>query len=64
MKKLKITTRLNDYYPDRSMKTIFLNTENSKTDEPHKFVVNLPQRLELRHSNKLAALQNFTRGKI
>ena len=27
------------------METIFMNTENSKTNEPHKFVFNLSQRL-------------------
>ena len=29
------------------METIFMNTENSKTNEPHKFVFNLLQRLDL-----------------
>ena len=33
------------------MEKIFMNTENSKTNEPHKFVINLPQRLDLRSSN-------------
>ena len=33
------------------METIFMNTENSKTNEPHKFVLNLSQRLDLRSSN-------------
>ena len=35
-----------------------MNTENSKTNEPHKFVLNLSQRLGLRNSNKHVALQN------
>ena len=39
------------------METIFMNTGNSKTDEPHKFVLNLPQRLDLRSSNKYVAIQ-------
>ena len=30
------------------METIFMNTENSKTNELHKFVLNLSQRLDLR----------------
>ena len=30
------------------METIFMNTENSKPNEPHKSVLNLSQRLELR----------------
>ena len=42
-----------------SMKTIFMNTENSKTNEPQKFVLSLTQRLCLRSSNKHVALQNL-----
>ena len=42
------------------METIFMNTENSKTSEPHKFVLNLSQRLDLRSSNKHVALQNLS----
>ena len=41
------------------METIFMNTENSKTNEPHKFVLNLSQRLDLRSSNKHVAFQKF-----
>ena len=36
------------------METIFINTENCKTTEPH----NLPQRLDLKSSNKHVDLQN------
>ena len=42
------------------METIFMNKENSKTNEPHKFVFNLSQRLDLRSSNKHIALQNLS----
>ena len=42
------------------METIFMNTENSKTNEPHKFVLNLSQRLDLKSSNKHVALQNLS----
>ena len=41
------------------METIFMNTENIKTNEPHKFVVNLSQRLVARNSNKHVSLQNL-----
>ena len=34
-----------------------MNTENSKTYEPNKFVLNLPQILDLTDSNKHGALQ-------
>ena len=42
------------------METIFMTTENSKTNEPHKFVLNLSQRLDLRSSGKHVALQNLS----
>ena len=42
------------------METIFMNTENSKTNEPHTFVLNLSQKLDLRRSNKHVALQNLS----
>ena len=37
-----------------------MNRENSKTNEPHKFVLNFSQRLDLRSSNKHFALQNLS----
>ena len=42
------------------METIFMNTENSKTNEPHKFVLNLSQRLDLKRSNKDVTLKNLS----
>ena len=42
------------------MKMTFMNTENSKTNDPHKFVLNLSQRLDLRSSNKHITLQNLS----
>ena len=36
-----------------------MNTENSKTNEPHKFVLNLSQRLDLISSHKHVAFQNL-----
>ena len=42
------------------METIFINKENSKMNEPHKFVFNLSQGLDLRSSNKHVALQNLS----
>ena len=37
-----------------------MNTEKSKTNEPHQLVLNLSQRLNLRCSNKHVALQNLS----
>ena len=42
------------------METIFMNTENSKTNERHKFFLNLSEKLGLKSSNKHVALQNLT----
>ena len=39
------------------METIFMNTENSKTYEPHKFVLSLSQRLDLISSDKHVAFR-------
>ena len=40
------------------METIFMNTENRKTNEPHEFVLNLSRRLDLISSDKHVTLQN------
>ena len=42
------------------METIFWNMGNSKASEPHTFVLNLSWKLDLRSSNKHAALQNLS----
>ena len=45
----KTKTRLNNYCPYISLENISVNTENSKTNQPHKFVLNLSQGLDLRN---------------
>ena len=42
------------------METVFMNMENNKISEPHKFVLNLSQRLDLRRSGKHVSLQNLS----
>ena len=42
------------------METIFLNTENSTTNEPHKFRLTLADKLNLKDSNKNMALANLS----
>ena len=37
-----------------------MEMENSKTNKPHKFVLNLSERLDLKSSNKHVALQNLS----
>ena len=41
------------------METIFMNTEKIKTNQPHKFFLNLSQRLNLRSSDKHVGFQNI-----
>ena len=57
--------KLDNYCPNISMETIFMNTENSKMSEPHKFVPIFSKTLDLTSSSKRVALQNLsiTRGK-
>ena len=38
-------TRLDNYFPNISMESIFIKTENFKTTEPLKFVLNLSEGL-------------------
>ena len=42
------------------METIFMNTENSKTNEPHRFRLNLTDKLNLKNPNKNMALVNLS----
>ena len=42
------------------METIFLNTENSMTNEPHKFRLTLAGKFNLKDSNKNMALANLS----
>ena len=47
------------------METIYMNTGNSKTNEPHRFNLTLADKLNLKNSNKNMALANLsiTHGK-
>ena len=42
------------------METIFMNTENSKTSEPHRFKLDLTEKLNLKNPNKNMALANLS----
>ena len=42
------------------METIFMNTKNSKTNEPHRFKSSLVDKLNLKDSNKNMALANLS----
>ena len=52
-----------DHYYDYfyyKMETIFMNTENSKTNEPHRFKLDLTDKLNLENPNKNMALANLS----
>ena len=42
------------------METIFMNTKNSKTNEPHRFRLDLTDKLNLKNLNKNMALANLS----
>ena len=41
------------------METIFMSTENSKTNEPHRFKLDLTDKLNLKNPNKKMAFEQF-----
>ena len=42
------------------MDTIFMNFKNSKTSDPHKLLLNLPSKINLKRSDKYVALSNLS----
>ena len=42
------------------MDTIYMNYENSKTSDPHKLLLNLSNKINLKRNNKYVALSNLT----
>ena len=42
------------------MEAIFINTENSKTSQPHRFKLGLTDKLNLKNPNKKTALANLS----
>ena len=42
------------------MHTIFMNSENSKTSEPHRFSLNLTDKLKLKDPKKNTTLTNLS----
>ena len=41
------------------MDTIFMNSENSKTSYPHRFLLKHPDKINLKRSDKSVALSNL-----
>ena len=42
------------------MDTIFMNSENSKTSDPLRLLLNLPDKINLKRSDKYVALSNLS----
>ena len=42
------------------MDTIFMNSENSKTSAPHRLLLNLSDKINLKRSDKYVALSNLS----
>ena len=42
------------------MDTIFINPENSKTSDPHRLLLNLSDKINLKRSDKYVALSNLS----
>ena len=42
------------------MDTIFMNSENSKTSDPHRLLLNLTDKINLKRSDKYVALSNLS----
>ena len=58
---------MNSVKVENRMDTIFMNSENSKTPEPYRLLLNLADIMDLRRSSKYGALWNLVNiihGKI
>ena len=42
------------------MDTIFINSENSKTSDPHRLLLNISNKIDLKRSDKYVALSNLS----
>ena len=42
------------------MDTLFMNSESSKTSDPHRLILNLPNKISLKRSDKYVALSNLS----
>ena len=42
------------------MDTVFMNSENSKTSDPHRLLLNLTDKIDLKRKDKYVALSNLS----
>ena len=55
-----VENKIKNCCENKTMKTIFMSTEHSETNEPYKFLLKLSQRLDLRNSNKHVAFEDLS----
>ena len=65
IEKKKITKKvynniMNSIKSWKRMDTIFMNSENSKTSDPHRLLINLTDKIDLRRKDKYVALSNLS----
>ena len=58
--KLCIKQNMEQVNADIKMDTIFMNSENSKTSEPHVLIFNLTDKLDLGRAEKSVALSHLS----
>ena len=51
---------MNSIKLENRMDTIFMNSENSKTSDPHRLLLNLSDKINLKRSDKYVALSNLS----
>ena len=51
---------MNSIKSRKRMDTIFMNSENSKTSDPHRLLINLTDKIDLRRKDKYVALSNLS----
>ena len=51
---------MNSVKLSNKMDTIFINSENSKTSDPHRLILNLTNKINLKGSEKYVAFSNLS----
>ena len=51
---------MNSIKLENRMDTIFMNSESSKTSDPHRLLLNLSDKINLKRSDKYVALSNLS----
>ena len=51
---------MNSIKLENRMDTLFMNSENSKTSDPHRLLLNLSDKINLKRSDKYVALSNLS----